>query len=192
MAQRIRKPQQGGNPESIIPKLGWYFLALSIPPRIIAPSLPWFANFCEFVSNFALILTLGCLVYWLLLNKADVKNYINLFFGKKVQNQVIDLRPVLGRKFRNFLVEMGIVIQDPNRLDSVYVPKVEQISDGRLKVEAIGDLRKRLVSESFIWGLESYLNGSGFDIFVQSANYRLDGCVYFNLVRGTRSDRMSF
>lgn len=58
---------------------------------------------------------------------------------------------------------MGIVIQDPNRLDSVYVPKVEQISDGRLKVEAIGDLRKRLVSESFIWGLESYLNGSGFD-----------------------------
>lgn len=47
---------------------------------------------------------------------------------------------------------MGIVIQDPNRLDSVYVPKVEQISDGRLKVEAIGDLRKRLVIPKFYLG----------------------------------------
>ncbi|QYN59157.1 hypothetical protein GYM68_07860 [Lactobacillus panisapium] len=167
-------------------------MALTIPTRLLIPLIPWFTNFCKAISNLALLLAFGCLVYWILLNKADVKYYISRLIGNKTKDQVIDLNPVLGRKFRTFLVETDIVIQDPNRLDSVYVPRFEQASDGRLKIEAIGDLRKKLVSESFIWSLESYFNRNGVGVFVQNANYRLDGYVYFTLFKETKSDRMSF
>lgn len=192
MSQRIRKPQKGVSPESVIPKLGWYFLILSIPPLFIAPLIPWFARMCYWISKFSLFLALGCFAYWLWLNKVDIKNITDYLVCKKVKNKKVDLQPVLGSRFIDFLIEMDIVVQDPHRLESMYVPTVKQISDGRLRIEAIGNLRKKLVSDSFIWGLESYLNHSGYDVFVQNANYGMDGYVYFTLVRGTRSDRMYF
>ena len=192
MAKRVRKPQQSGNPESVIPKLGWYFLALSIPPLFIAPLIPWFARMCYWISGLALLLALGCFAYWIRLNKVDVKNFINYLTGKKTRNKHLNLQPVLGRDFINLLIATGVVIQDPYTLEMQHVPDDRQIADGRLRIEAIGDLRKKLVSESFIWELESYLNHNGYDVFVQSATYGMDGYVYFKLVRGLRSDRMSF
>ncbi|MCT6850516.1 MAG: hypothetical protein M3001_08030 [Staphylococcus epidermidis] len=91
---------------------------------------------------------------------------------------------------KNFLAKSNITV---NSNDSRYkeVPKSLIEKDG-LKIEAIGNLRDKLLSDEFVHSLESFLNRNGCMVMIKSAYYAVDGYVHFQIIQSIKSDRMRF
>lgn len=188
MAGRRRKPQLGGTPEKVIPPLGWLFLGCSIFLYFMAFQLPWFGQFLLLISKFSLTLTLGCWGYWLFVHKEEVLNLKNKL---SVNKKALNLDIVNTRTMKNFLFQAKAVAPDPYDPSYQQVPDVRSTKNG-LKIEAIGNLRQWLVSDSFRDSLESFLNQKGYDLSIQNASYHSDGWVYYKIIRGIKSDRLRF
>lgn len=188
MSKRRRKPQEGGTPERVIPPLGWLFLACALGMYFFAFQLPWLGRLCIFAGNFSLVLSLGCLGYWLYIHPEKV-----YFLKRKSSNSKFRLKLEIIRSpsMKNFLYQAKAVIPDPYDPRYQQVPLVNQTRDG-LKIEAIGNLRDWLISDNFRDSLESFLNRHGCDVSIQSAHYKQDGWVHYTLIKGIKSDRLRF
>lgn len=186
MAVRRRSPQKGTTPEKVIPLLGWLFMLCGIALYIMAFQLPWFGRFCIAMGNFSLLLALGCLGYELFLHPEKLM----ILKGVNRSRSNLELSIVKTSKMKDFLFQSKAVVPDP--YDSRYqqFPAVEQTKNG-LKIEAIGNLRQWLLSDNFRDNLESFLNRNGYDFSIQNAHYK-DGWVYYNLIKGIKSDRLRF
>lgn len=188
MAQRRRKPQEGGTPERVIPPLGWLFLACALGMYFFAFQIPWIGKLCIFMGNVSLLLAVGCFGYWLFLHPEKVH-----FLKAKTHysGSKLDLAVIYSASMNNFLYQAKAVIPDPYDPRYQQVPLVNQTRNG-LRIEAIGNLRGWLISDNFRDSLESFLNRHGYDVSIQSASYKQDGWVYYTLIRGIKSDRLRF
>ncbi len=188
MAVRRRNPQKGGTPEKVIPPLGWLFLLCGMALYVMAFQLPWFGQFCLVIANLSLLLSFGCLLYWLFINRNEVMTLKN---SLHLPESSIRLDIVQTQMMRDFLFQAKAVAPDPYDPRYQQLPEIMQTQDG-LKIEAIGNLRQWLLSDNFRDDLESFLNQNGYDVSIKNAQYHLDGWVYFTLIRGIKSDRLRF
>lgn len=188
MAVKRRRPQDGGIPEKVIPPLGWLFLACGIVLYFLAFQLPWFGQYCIWIGNISLFLGFGCLLYWLFIHQDEI---FNLRKNMHLSRKIVRLDIIKTSAMKDFLFQSKAVVLDPYDPRYQQLPDVEQTKRG-LKIEAIGNLRQWLISDGFRESLESFLNLHGYDVFIQSAHYHSDGWVYYNLIKGVKSDRLRF
>lgn len=187
MAERRRKPQEGGTPEKVIPPLGWLFLSCALGMYFFAFQIPLIGKLCISVGTFSLLLSVGCLGYGVVLHPEK----LSFFKTNKTSGSELDLLFLRSSKMKDFLFQSKAVAPDPYDPRYQQLPLVDQTESG-LKIEAIGNLRGWLISENFRDSLESFLNRNGYDVSIQNAHYRQDGWVYYSLIKGIKSDRLRF
>jgi hypothetical protein len=180
MARRVRRPQKGGTPETVIPHLALWFGLCLLMSVILWIEVPWLAAITSRITLFCLVLTLGCLGYVLWIHRTGL--FPNSDNGLGVVN---------SRAMVDFLAATNMTVDDPIVADKILIPHVSIVDNG-LKIEAIGDLRDKLVSEHFKTSLEAFLNRHNCDVVVQNAQYHSDVWVYYTLVKSAKSDRVRF
>lgn len=180
MARRIRRPRKGVVPETVIPHLTWCFGFCTLMSLLLWLEVPWLAAVTSRITLFSLVLTLGCLAYGLWIHRTGL-----------FPNSNKGLRVVNSRAMIDFLAVTNMTVDDPIVAEKILIPHISIVDNG-LRIEAIGDLRNRLVSKEFCNALESFLNRHNCDVVVQNAQYHSDGWVYYTLVKGMQSDRVRF
>lgn len=178
-----RAPQKGGNwsPETVLPIVGIGIISAGVLLRIMAynNSLSLIANFMLLMSN--IVLLVGILfipVIWFAV--------LNL----KKQSKAGPLSCLLGKRFKNWMIETGLYTINASNSLKVDLPSIRLCNDG-FELAAIGGLKEKLLSDDTLGNLNSFLELNNCNRVV-SRSYYSKGWVHYVTRRNALADRLKF
>lgn len=179
-----RTPQNGGNwppPDIVLPIVGGGIILAGIVVRIMAytTKLSLLASFMLLMSN--LILMIGILF---------IPVILCVLFNLKKQSKAGPLSCLLGKRFKNWMIETGLYVINANDSLKVDLPNVRLCNDG-FELAAIGGLKEKLLSDDTLGNLNSFLELNNCNRVV-SRSYYSKGWVHYVTRRNALSDRLKF